>query len=289
MVSLRFSFLVLVSVFWTCGELVKAQEHDAIVPRYDSSRALLIGVHNYDHWERLPRNSVESAISTIESALQNQGFDPIKRLPNPNLKQLRDEIQQFLALPDEPSDRLLLYYIGHGEEWTEPKRYGTEKNGYLVPRDAPILGQTPPASDRLYYDYLLNASQIVEWATISASKHILVVLVSCYSGNIHFRLRPNHEPPSAFVAQKADERVRVFLSAGPPEQRVPANAIVAITNEFTRAITGEAPQADLDNDQRVSAVEAWSYMIRPVNEQTGSELRLSTTKGSTRYIFFPRR
>ena len=255
--------------------LAFAQQYDLSnrIPSYTNSRALLIAVSDYENpgWQDLP--NTESDVTELQRALvQDFIFDD--PLINPGRVKMVNAIRRFLA---RDVDRLLLYYTGHGLHRSDNVDGIIETNTYLIPSDAPTVATTPPMER--FADKVINAKQIVEWAEESRANHVMVVIDACSGGYIHRTVQ--HKSPYGFNSKYANEPVRVFLSAGARDEEVPDSSV--FREEFLRAITTAA--ADLDRDDRITALEAYSFLSRTVNERAGIEPKLSTTSRRARYVF----
>src|SRR4051794_6684876 len=137
---------------------------------YGQRFALLIGVSNYDSMSWNPLRSVPEELRALANALRRQGFS-VKTVVNPNGAEMSAEIKNFIAYHRRKSDRLLIYYSGHG--WTDSDR----KLGYLVPKDAP-----DPTDRNKRSDFLSRAISMVDvtsWSRQIEAKYALFVFDSC--------------------------------------------------------------------------------------------------------------
>jgi len=210
---------------------------------YKESHALVIWAGDYQHWSKL--NNIKDEVQELKEVLQMHRF-VVKTLDNPDGKQLRQSIQDFLNNFGYQSDnRLVIFFAGHG--WTRKN-----SKGYLVPVDAP----DPAVSRKNEHEFLkiaLDMEQFESWAKQIEAKHVLFVFDSCFSGLI-FKKRSATDMP-LYIESIKNKPVRQFLAAGDADQRVPAKSY--FTPLFIRALQGEA---DIMKDGYVTGSELGLYL-----------------------------
>jgi hypothetical protein len=137
-------------------------------PPFRNSYALLLGVSNYTHLEKL--SLVNDDLIKMENFLLSLGFHVVRvqneRLTLANVR----SPQEYFATTLTPDDRLLVYFSGHGFQRVER---GGER-GYLAlinAKEGEVTPQTTIAMDAF-----------VAWARRVPAKHLLVLLDSCFSG-----------------------------------------------------------------------------------------------------------
>ncbi len=139
------------------------------------SYALVIG--NGDGYGQLPRlPSVSGDVAAVADLLQSRyGFD-VTRLADATREETLRALEQMQRRVGE-SDRLLLYYAGHGGREEVVGAVSPLAIGYWLPVDA-----GPPPSEQA-----INNSEISSYLDRGAMKarHVLVVADSCYAGTIH--------------------------------------------------------------------------------------------------------
>ena len=130
---------------------------------------------------------MENDVSVVEKALKNRGF-LVKRVMNPDHRQLREEFTAFInkyGMREE--DRLLFYYAGHGH--THHMAYGGEM-GYIVPRDA----DNPNKNKDSFMNKALDMTQIEVYARRIQAKHVLFLFDCCFAGSIFDITRAGFAP-----------------------------------------------------------------------------------------------
>lgn len=197
---------------------------DGIKPIYKQSRALLIGVANYENWDRL--DSIPGEIDNLKAALIRQGFEAsdIKVLLDPKADQLKKSIEDFLKSPTDSQTRLLLFFAGHG--FTDNK-----KTGYIIGSDAPANG------DKDLKRFLMGMDVTSSLSEESDAKHVLMVFDSCFSGAVFLTKGAANLPSPLFIAD-ADRKVRQFITSGSEFEEVPAQS--DFTEQLIRGLDGAA-------------------------------------------------
>jgi len=208
---------------------------------YSASYALLIGVSEYSYWQDLP--SIPDELDVLDRELTRQGFQ-VERLRNPDRDQLSDGVSKFIDRYGYNSDhRLLIFFSGHG--------HTIRDNGYLVPANAPL-----PSAAQSFGRSALSMEQVISWAKIIESKHVLFAFDSCFSGSI-FKTRSMPTEPNPYVRQIASRPVRQFLTSGSADEEVPAKSTFAPM--FVGGISGKG---DLNGDGYVTGSELGLYITQ---------------------------
>lgn len=222
---------------------------------YEESHALLIAVHDYEHWPKLP--GVVADRRAIEAALAQQGFE-VTLLEDPDHRSFDRRVRQFIGKHGgNPKSRLLIYYAGHGH--TETK--GREPVGWLVPTDTP----DPEAERALALSHMVGMDQFAGYADRIESAHSLFILDSCFGGSV---FRATHTDAGltgekASAEQLLREQVRMFLTAGNETQQV--SDLSMFRRFLVEALEG---QADVEPDGVVLGQELGEYLKRHVTSTT---------------------
>jgi tetratricopeptide (TPR) repeat protein len=219
---------------------------------YQGSYALLIGVSKYtDGWREL--KGVTRDLDDVAAVLRTHGFY-VETLPNPTRVKFDEDVRKFIGkYGQNPGNRLLFYYAGHGYTL---KTSDGRNLGYLVPSDAPL----PSQGVGTFKERAISMSEIETYAREIEAKHALFVFDSCFSGAL-FDTRGG--TPDAITNKTADP-VREFITAGTSEQTVPDNSI--FRQEFIAALNGEA---DSNNDGYVTGAELGEFLSVKVANYTG--------------------
>jgi hypothetical protein len=224
---------------------------------YQESHALVIWAGNYQHWSKL--NNVETEAKEVAEALNKQGFE-VTIKGNLTGDQFKRTVDDFIASYGyNPNNRLVIFYTGHGN--TRPG-----SKGYLVPIDAP----DPTLNEPGFLKVAISMEQVMTWAKIIESKHVLFVFDSCFSGTL-FKTKsspvlPPNSSEDGYIRTIMDKPVRQFLTAGDAGEEVPANSV--FTPLFISAIEGDA---DFNKDGYVTGSELGVYLsqkLSPYNRQS---------------------
>lgn len=147
-------------------------------------RALLIGVGQYRErgmGAELP--GIELDIGVMKEVADSLGFKPsaTKVLLNQQatLAAVREALRQWLVEGTSPSDRVLLYYSGHGTQL--PDEDGDEDDGL---DEAWTLHDMAPARrhGRATLDGVLLDDELAETLARIPSRQVLVLVDACHSG-----------------------------------------------------------------------------------------------------------
>ena len=182
--------------------LAVGARHD--VPAADSAPgpayALVIGIDHYEQFDSL-KTAVNDAVEVERVLRAEYGFET-KLLKDPTRSQIMDELDDYSQRLPEASS-LLIYYAGHG--YYDPR----SEKAFWIPHDA--------QRDRT--SKWIAADDITRMLKTIASRHILVISDSCFSGAIV------RGAPPAFTTADHDEylrknevaKSRTFVSSGANE------------------------------------------------------------------------
>ena len=138
-------------------------------PPFNKSYALLLGVSNYTHMEKL--SLVNDDLKKMQEFLLARGFHVVRvqneKLTLANLRSPQD----YFTAKINPNDRLLVYFAGHGV----PQMVHGRVRGYLALMNAPASGELG-RGDAIAMD------DFVEWTDRVSAKHLLVLIDACFSG-----------------------------------------------------------------------------------------------------------
>ena len=147
-------------------------------------RALLIGVGQYrDHAMGVDLPGIELDIGVMKEVAESLGFKPgaTKVLLNQQatLAAVRQALQQWLVEGTSPTDRVLIYYSGHGTQL--PDEDGDEDDGL---DEAWTLHDMAPAkrNGRATLDGVLLDDELAETLARIPSRQVLVLVDACHSG-----------------------------------------------------------------------------------------------------------
>ena len=141
---------------------------------YEHSYALIIGVNEYTHgWPKL--ESARHDAELMEKELKRRGFKVFvlydeKATKRNILRVLQTELPPLI----KEKDRLIIYFAGHGQTQTTPKK---TKVGYIVPSD----GEISQSQDQ-WHSYLSISELKGVLHKHIQNKHALMIFDSCFSG-----------------------------------------------------------------------------------------------------------
>ncbi|MBI4384770.1 MAG: SUMF1/EgtB/PvdO family nonheme iron enzyme [Nitrospinae bacterium] len=214
---------------------------------YKESHALVIGVSAYtEGWPQLPGALKDAQL--VRQSLEQQGFD-VTVVPDPDRAALLRAFDDFInRYGQEPDNRLLFYFAGHGH--TMKLAYGAEM-GYIVPRDAPNPNRDPSG----FLARALSMQQIEVYARNIQAKHALFMFDSCFSGAIFATSRAVPEN----IGYKTSKPVRQFITAGGANETVSDESV--FRGQFIAGLRGKA---DADGDGYVTGMELGEFLQKTV-------------------------
>lgn len=221
---------------------IKACGTDEDLPIYKHSYAIVIGVSNNPHWNRLPGATTD--VEAVEKVLKEHGFT-VNKLMDPTLAQINKAINDFKENHDRlNSSRFLLYFSGHG--YTEITPIGV-RVGYIVPSDAP----SPNEGMGPFVAKAISVNLIETIARDISPCHALFVFDSCFSGSLFADMRSTPES----ITARTKLPVRLFITASSATEKVPDDSL--FRQAFVRGLEGAA---DLNNDKYVTGIELAEFL-----------------------------
>ena len=214
---------------------------------YDNSYALIIGIDKYQNVQ--PLNYAVKDAESIQDILVNT-FD----FPEDNVTLLKNEeatkqniLKSFSEITKkaEDSDRVLIFFAGHGETMDLPE--GGEK-GYLLP----VEGDR----EDLYLTGL-PMEELRQIALISRAKHMLYLVDACYGGiaAVGSRGLDSKRTPNYIDKITKDKSRQVITAGGRGEQVIekPEWGHSAFTLNLKRGL--QDSRADYNSDGYITANE----------------------------------
>lgn len=221
---------------------------------YAESHALVIGVSDYKYWRKL--DGVKQDVKEVSAVLKRHGFN-VTLVENPTSEQLNQALENFRQSAGLTAEnRLLIYFAGHGHTLkTKDKR----ERGFIVPADA----QLPDKGEEAFVSKAISMDKIENLAVDIQAKHAMFLFDSCFSGFI-FEMRSAERTPEAVtplntapasIWARVSEPVRLFMTAGTADQKVPDDSI--FRDQFIKALDGEA---DLNRDGYITGFELGEFL-----------------------------
>ena len=218
---------------------------------YNQSHALLFGISNYTNgWANLP--GVVNDIPRIRQTLENYGFE-VEVVMDPTKVKLEQTLSGFInTYGDQPDNRLIIYYAGHGYS---VKRSDGSETGYLMPADAPS-----PDNSALFRTKAFEMGLIGYYAKTIISKHVLFLFDACFAGSIFSQTR---SATPAYISYATLKPVRQFISSGSAFETVLDRGC------FTdKLIAGMKGAADMDKDGYITGSELGIFLQKEVMKES---------------------
>ena len=178
---------------------------------YKDSYALVIGNGNYTNgWD--PLDGALKDVKEVETVLKKHGFHVTLKKNLTKVEFDRAFAEFVLKSGEDPNNRLLFYYAGHG--YTR-KSATDEDLGYLVMVDAPA-----PEVDKVGFELeSIPMESLVTQAEKILARHALFIFDSCFSGTILNARDQLNRPES--ISDSVRYPVRQFITAGRSGEIVP--------------------------------------------------------------------
>ena len=211
-------------------------ENDIYLPKYNESKALIIGINKYQ--SASPLNYALNDAESVKDILVSK-FN----FKSENIQFLADEkatketiMSAFLSYANKRNsadDKILFFFAGHGHTITGKRG----EVGYLIP----------------YKGSLKDLSTLIRWdeitrnADLITAKHILFIMDACYGGLAITRTLP---PGSMrFLKDMLQRYSRQVLTAGKANETVsdsggPLPDHSVFTGHFLEALNGKAETTD---------------------------------------------
>ena len=183
------------------GVAVEPRQSPATQLKLGDAYALIIGNNQYKHLPVL-QTAVSDAAAVAELLRGRYEFADVQLLLNATRSDILRALARYRAQL-EPTDRLLIYYAGHGLLDREAER------GYWLPVDA---------ERDFNADWISNAT-ITDALKAMLARHVMIVADNCYSGT----LTPGEDDQAraragldgiAWMTRVAAKRARTALTSG---------------------------------------------------------------------------
>ena len=249
---------------------------------YDNSYALIIGIDKYKNVQNL--NYAVKDAESIQDILVNT-FD----FPEGNVTLLKNEdatkqniIQAFsdIITKAEESDRVLIYFAGHGD--TDDLPEGGEM-GYLLPVDGD--------NENLFVTSIAM-DDLKRISLMSKAKHLLYLVDACYGGLLTIGSRSiDPQTTSNYIDKITEDKARQIITAGGRDEEVLEKSEwghSAFTKNLIRALRDG--KADFSEDGFITAAELGIYLNEKVtidsdNQQTPQYGRMTSQEGEFVFVY----
>lgn len=201
-------------------------------PRYNKSRALIIGINKYQHAQ--PLDYATNDADAIAGVLGNQydfREEDIMRLKDSEASRnnILEAFHKYTQEGTSPDDKLVIFFAGHGH--TVSGNRG--EVGFLVPVD----GDRDNTATLIRWDELILNSELI------SAKHILFIMDACYGGLAFKRALPTGT--MRFLKDMCQRLARQVLTAGKANEVVsdsggPIPEHSVFTGHLIEALKGKA-------------------------------------------------
>jgi len=249
---------------------------------YDNSWALIIGIDKYENVQHL-NYAVKDAESIQDILVNTFNF------PEGNITLLKNKdatkqniIQAFsdITTKAEESDRVLIYFAGHGD--TDDLPEGGEM-GYLLP----VNGN----NENLYISSI-GMDELKKISLMSKAKHLLYLVDACYGGiaTIGSRGLDSKTTPN-YIEKITKNKSRQIITAGGRGEQVIEKSEwghSAFTLNLNRGL--KDGNADMDADGYITANELGLFLKKKVtidseNQQTPQYGRMTSQEGEFVFVY----
>ncbi|MBW1695041.1 MAG: DUF1566 domain-containing protein, partial [Deltaproteobacteria bacterium] len=219
---------------------------------YKDYHALVIGITDYDHWPKLP-NATKDA-TEVATKLESMGFK-VKLLLDSTSREIEKAFGEAIYNTGKEKNRAILFYFaGHGE--TETLVDNTHM-GFIIPKDCPLLEKDPFG----FSSHAISMREIESVSMRIKSKHVLMLLDSCFSGSLFNLVRATPKN----ISEKSIQPVRQYITAGRYDELVPDTSM--FKKVLLKGLDGDA---DLTGDGYVTGSELGMYLNENVINYTRS-------------------
>jgi hypothetical protein len=234
--------VILIGLLFIILSMIPFVESDRSIEKVNYY-AVLIGVERFKGIDTLPEDKIdEGAIDFYNLLLSSKNWDSdnIKLLLNENATKadIQDILVNWLDDKETENDVVLYYFTGHSLKM--PRSLKHLGNTYSFPYDI---------YDFNYSDDKITDVELARWIGELDSKHICIILDTCYSGKM----------------MELCEKNRVLLAAGGKHFFCGVDESDALENGIFSffLLQGFKGIADINNDGWVSAEESYRYARIP--------------------------
>ena len=235
--------------------------------------ALVVGINRYAYAE--PLNYAVNDARAVAEALGRLGFTDVRMLLDEQATKAAIEQTIYGELKDRmgPSDRLFVFFAGHGIS-VPPPRGGEE--GYLIPVDG------DPERPELT---AIPMDEIKKMGRRVPAKHIFFAIDSCFSGFALTRDATLEATPDAALLSALEEPVVQVLTAGRKGQKaVETEGHGLFTRRLLDGLEGRA-----DRDRRgfvtVTQLAAWLTPRVTRDSEGRQHPQFSALEGEGDFVF----
>lgn len=253
--------------------------------RSGKSIAVIVAISQYTGGFRSLPSAQPDAKKMLDFLLNSEGYDKVYMLTDDKASKRRLEALMLDILPQmiAPTDRLLFYWSGHGDQWTNQNTHNSF--GYLP------LSDSPPG----VYSSMVSMADIARWDGMLSARQTLFVIDACLSGLAGVGTKDDMK--AATLAQLS-QPAHFLITAGSANEQVIAGKRwqgSLFTDSFIAGAKGDAgPLKYADNV--ISLSDLMSYIRRRVSfekqlanwSQTLTPQINKLQYGEGEYFFVPR-
>jgi len=205
-------------------------------PRYNESKALIIGINRYQHASLLDYATNDAdAIAKVLKDRYAFAEENIVILKDGEASKdgIIEAFHKYTQDGTSPDDRLVVFFAGHGHTVSGYRG----ETGFLVPVD----GKPENIATLIRWDELTRNADLIQ------AKHILFVMDACYGGLMISRSLPGGT--ARFLKDMCQRRARQVLTAGKADEVVadsggPIPGHSVFTGHLIEALEGKAEAED---------------------------------------------
>ncbi|MCA9498570.1 MAG: caspase family protein [Nitrospira sp.] len=216
--------------------------------RYQQSKALLIGVTQYDDQSFRPLPYVKKDMELVSGVFARHGFSIEKLENNTTKKRIKEAFQELLDHAMR-GDRVIVYFSGHGTS--------LGASNFLVSTDCNSARKNETC---IGYDWV--KSWIDSLMVKKGVKHLLVVLDACHAG-LGLYSKSSRPTPLEALAKYPGAHM---MTAGLMEQNANIDTQVGVSIFTQKLVAGLEGQADLTKDKVITLSELLVYVQDKVSQ-----------------------
>jgi len=235
---------------------------------YKKQYAVIVGIDNYKIPSIPPLNNAVNDAKKLSSIFKNLGFEVTSLYNEKATKKAILKSIKAIRKKAKKEDNFIFYFAGHGQGLTLDTK---DKVGYLLPYDSDVDLTSQDVFD--FDETTIALNQIRKYAKAIPSKHVAILLDSCFSGLAMKRNIPKNIKYNATYYNDILSRKSINILTAGDDQPVSDGSG---HSPFTTAIIEGIEKKGLDiNDQDGLATfsELAGYVKSKVEKATNREQR----------------
>jgi len=241
---------------------------------YSGSKALLIGVTEFQDPNFMPLPYVHQDVLNMKSCFERVGFEVDVLEGRITRNEIITKLEEMISRAQK-DDRLILYFSTHGFQDKIVK-----SRAYVATYDCSI---DEPSVNGIELSYL---ESILQRAIQREIKHLLIILDMCSSGLGIISKSPEYKEISTIAVEKGAH----MITAGMADQEAQMDSSLQMSTFTYYFIEGLSGKADYTNDTVISLTELLLFVRYQVAKKTQGEQTpmMGRISGPGEMIFFLR-